>query len=128
MGCGATVASKHDDPKENDNLQTLMKIKDSCIKIEDQIKNDVLPRVGSISLGLVETQQCKEALLEIERELMAANEQFMCHLEQLDGIIFQDTETQIRQSRKDLVKKILNLMDWCDRMQEKINELMLNHM
>lgn len=126
MGCTSAMLNSQHDPEDNGNLQTVMKIKDSCIKLEKHITDDVLPKVGRISLGLMEAQECRRELVRFRKELTSANERLMCHLEQLDAIDFQSTDYQDRQRKKIQVKKILNLMDQFDKMQENINQLMLN--
>lgn len=77
-------------------------------------------------MGLMEAQECRRELVRFRKELTSANERLMCHLEQLDAIDFQSTDYQDRQRKKIQVKKILNLMDQFDKMQENINQLMLN--
>lgn len=121
------MLNSENDPEDNGNLQTVMKIRDSCNKLEKQVTDGVLPKVGKISLGLIEAGECRRELVRFRKELTSANERLMCYLEQLDTIDFQSTDFQGRQRKKFQVKKILNLMDQFDKMLENIDQLMLNY-
>lgn len=48
-----------------------------------------MPEVEGISQGYMEARLCGEALTRLRKQMLAVNEDFMRHLEQLDGIPFQ---------------------------------------
>lgn len=68
----------------------LQQIEESCGKVERRLY-DAMPEVEGISQGYVEARLCGEALTRLRKQLLGVNEDFMRHLEQLDGIPFQVT-------------------------------------
>lgn len=122
-GCDAQLYSDHEQ-EDSGSFQTVEKIKESCIKIEKHLKDDVLPKVASISSGLVEPQECMDELLRLKRVLMLADEHLMRHLEQLDTIVFEDTDFHGRLNKTLLLNRIQSVMDQFDTALVEINQLM----
>ncbi|KAG0706854.1 BAG family molecular chaperone regulator 1 [Chionoecetes opilio] len=129
VGPGAklmVLGRKHEHEDNNVNFQAVLKIEESCIKVERRL-NDIVPDVEGISQGYVEARLCGEALTRLRKQLLCVNEDFMRHLEQLDGVNLQETDVRARQRRKALVKKIQKFMERCDQVQENIDQLMLSY-
>ncbi|KAK8386856.1 hypothetical protein O3P69_017941 [Scylla paramamosain] len=129
VGPGAklmVLGKKHEHEDNSINFKAVLKIEESCSKVERRL-NDAIPEVEGISQGYMDPQLCGEALTKLRKQLLAVNEDFMRHLEQLDGIDFQETDVRARQRRKALVKRIQELMERCDREHEHINKLLLNY-
>lgn len=62
-------------------------IEESCIKVERRLY-DTMPEVEGISQGYMEARLCGEALTRHKKQMLAVNEDFMRHLEELDSISF----------------------------------------
>lgn len=62
-------------------------IEESCTKVERRLY-DTMPEVEGISQGYMEARLCGEALTRHKKQMLAVNEDFMRHLEELDSISF----------------------------------------
>lgn len=65
-----------------------------------------------------------DELLRLKRVLMLADEHLMRHLEQLDTIVFEDTDFHGRLNKTLLLNRIQSVMDQFDTALVEINQLM----
>lgn len=125
-GAKLMVLGKKHEPEDSATFHAVLKIEESCIKVERRLY-DTMPEVEGISQGYMEARLCGEVLTRHKKQMLAVNEDFMRHLEELDSISFSETDARARQRRKTLVKKIQQLMEQCDRVQDNINQLMVKY-
>ncbi|CAL4069353.1 unnamed protein product [Meganyctiphanes norvegica] len=117
------VLGKQSDPEDDEMYQAVMKIEQSCSSVELN-QSEVIRHVESIaSLAQEGKRPSREELDKLKKELLLFNEEFMRLLERLDGLSFQDNQAPAKQKRKSLVKKIQQLMDKTDALNERILQI-----
>lgn len=122
-GAKVMVLGKQMNPEEDEMYQAVMKIEQSCSSVELS-QSGVIKHVESLaSLASEGKRPTREELEKLKKELLVFNEEFMRLLERLDGLSFQDNQAPAKQKRKSLVKKIQQLMDKTDALNERILQL-----
>ncbi|XP_072045300.1 BAG family molecular chaperone regulator 1-like [Amphiura filiformis] len=86
-------------------------------------QKDIEDEISGIEKGYLQADLIQDALKKLRKRLFACNEEFMKHLEKLDGMVMNDVHQSVKNKRKKTVDYIQGLLDKTDSLTNRIEHL-----
>ncbi|XP_076056462.1 BAG family molecular chaperone regulator 1-like isoform X2 [Oratosquilla oratoria] len=116
------VLGRKFDPESDEMFQAVAKV-DASVNNAEKKFVEIVSEVNGIKLGYLAPELHKEAKAKLSKRLLGVTEELMRMLEELDGLSIQEDHSAARQKRKTVVKRIQQLMDRTDQVQDNVKQL-----